>query len=153
MAVACKDAEKEVVIGDSRRLACLPDDKEVVTAGSHRVACLPESLVRVLSDPRILLAGIGVNGDVCRLEKEYEQLRACGVNGVVDLSLMANMKVRIAQFFCVSLCIVVSDGYRTIVDFDNHIPGTLVLLCYLLCYRLGLLRDGVLTVSVILFGC
>eukprot|EP00904_Undaria_pinnatifida_P014113 jgi/Undpi1/9832/HiC_scaffold_27.g12286.m1 len=92
MAVACKDADKEVVIGDSRRLACLPDDKEVVTAGSHRVACLPESLVRVLSDPRILLAGIGVNGDVYRLEKEYEQLRACGVNGVVDLSLMANMK-------------------------------------------------------------
>eukprot|EP00903_Cladosiphon_okamuranus_P013350 g12442.t2 len=56
-------------------------------------AYLPESLVRVLSDPGILLAGVGVGGDVNRLEKEYEQLRASGVGGVVDLSEVAKRKV------------------------------------------------------------
>lgn len=56
---------------------------------------LPASLVRVLSDPGVLLAGVGIGGDVCRLEKEYEQLRACGVKGIVDLSEVAKRKVRI----------------------------------------------------------
>lgn len=74
------------------------EGKELASGGSRCCsrcsAYLPESLVRVLSDPGVLLAGVGVNGDVCRLEKEYQQLRTCGVNGVVDLSQMANMKVQ-----------------------------------------------------------
>ena len=74
------------------------DDKELASGGSRCSAYLPESLVRVLSDPGILLAGVGVNGDVCRLEREFEQLRASGVNGIVDLSQMANMKVRYEQY-------------------------------------------------------
>ena len=70
------------------------EDKELASGGSRCSAYLPESVVRVLSDPGVLLAGVGVNGDVCRLERDYEQLRTCGVNGVVDLSQMANMKVQ-----------------------------------------------------------
>ncbi|CAM9208966.1 unnamed protein product [Ectocarpus sp. 4 AP-2014] len=55
---------------------------------------LPDSLVRVLSNPSILLAGVGVGGDVNRLEREYDQLRAGGgVGGVVDLSEVAKRKV------------------------------------------------------------
>ncbi|CAM9529753.1 unnamed protein product [Ectocarpus sp. 6 AP-2014] len=55
---------------------------------------LPDSLVRVLSNPAILLAGVGVGGDVNRLEREYDQLRVCGgVGGVVDLSEVAKRKV------------------------------------------------------------
>ncbi|CAN0396973.1 unnamed protein product [Ectocarpus sp. 12 AP-2014] len=61
------------------------------TAPSPR---LPDSLVRVLSNPAILLAGVGVGGDVNRLEREYDQLRAGGgVGGVVDLSEVAKRKV------------------------------------------------------------
>ncbi|CAM9217823.1 unnamed protein product [Scytosiphon promiscuus] len=56
-------------------------------------AYLPDSLVRVLTNPGILLAGVGVGGDVSRLEREYEQLRVGGVNGVVDLSELAKRKV------------------------------------------------------------
>ncbi|CAN0168158.1 unnamed protein product, partial [Ectocarpus sp. 13 AM-2016] len=56
---------------------------------------LPDSLVRVLSNPTILLAGVGVGGDVNRLEREYDQLRAGGgVRGVMDLSEIAKRKVR-----------------------------------------------------------
>lgn len=63
-------------------------------AGDGVAGVLPESLVRVLSDPGVLLAGVGIGGDVCRLEREYEQLRRCGVQGVVDLSEIAKRKVR-----------------------------------------------------------
>ncbi|CAM9408778.1 unnamed protein product, partial [Pylaiella littoralis] len=56
-------------------------------------AYLPDSLVRVLLNPDILLVGVGVGGDVSRLEREYEQLRASGVRGVVDLSEVAKRKV------------------------------------------------------------
>lgn len=59
----------------------------------RKIVALPDSVVRVLSDPDILLVGVGIGGDVCRLEKEYEQLRACGVKGVRDLSEMAKRKV------------------------------------------------------------
>lgn len=58
-------------------------------------AYLPDSLVRVLLNPDILLVGVGVGGDVSRLEREYEQLRASGVRGVVDLSEVAKRKVRV----------------------------------------------------------
>lgn len=57
-------------------------------------ALLPECLVRVLCDPEVLLLGVGVRGDVCRLEKEYEQLQACGIKGVIDLSELAKRKVK-----------------------------------------------------------
>lgn len=63
-------------------------------AAAAAAAYLPDSLVRVLSNPAILLAGVGVGGDVSRLEREYEQLRASGVRGVVDLSEVAKRKVR-----------------------------------------------------------
>lgn len=56
---------------------------------------LPESLVRVLCDPGILLAGVGIGGDVSRLEREYKQLRERGgMNGLVDLSELAKRKAR-----------------------------------------------------------
>lgn len=54
---------------------------------------LPDSLVRILSDPGVLLVGVGIGGDVSRLEKEYPQLRQRGVEGVVCLSEMAKRKV------------------------------------------------------------
>ena len=68
-------------------------------APSHpaTAAYLPESLARLLSDPGILLAGVGVGGDVNRLEGEYEQLRASGIGGVVDLSEVAKRKVRVTR--------------------------------------------------------
>lgn len=70
-----------------------------IQAPSHpaTAAYLPESLARLLSDPGILLAGVGVGGDVNRLEGEYEQLRASGIGGVVDLSEVAKRKVRVTR--------------------------------------------------------
>lgn len=56
---------------------------------------LPNSLIRVLSDPGVLLVGVGIGGDVGRLEREYEQLRGRVVKGSVDLSEMAKRKVRV----------------------------------------------------------
>lgn len=62
---------------------------------------LPDSLVRVLSDPGIVLAGVSIGGDVSRLEREYAQLRECGgVNGIVELSELAKRKVRVAVLLC-----------------------------------------------------
>lgn len=55
---------------------------------------LPDSLVRILSDPGVLLVGVGIGGDVSRLEKEYPQLRQRGVGGVVCLSEIAKRKVK-----------------------------------------------------------
>lgn len=56
---------------------------------------LPDSLIRILSDPGVLLVGVGIGGDVSRLEMEYPQLRQRGVKGVVCLSEMAKRKVTI----------------------------------------------------------
>ncbi|CAM9386361.1 unnamed protein product [Discosporangium mesarthrocarpum] len=53
---------------------------------------LPESLVQVLTDSQILLPGVGVWGDVARLESEYVQLRENRVRGVIDLSEMARQR-------------------------------------------------------------
>lgn len=71
-------------------------DNAITTAGVHLDEfVLPESLVRVLCDPDILLAGVGIGGDVARLEREYKQLRECGgIKGMVDLSELAKRKVR-----------------------------------------------------------
>lgn len=55
---------------------------------------MPDALVRVLSDPAILLAGVGIGGDVRRLEREYKQLQHSGVKGIVDLSELAKRKLR-----------------------------------------------------------
>lgn len=87
------------------------DDEGLATGGSRCSVSLPESLVRVLSDPGVLLAGVGVSGDVCRLEKEYGQLRALGVNGVVDLSQMANMKVKVYEYMYIRTCVVRRAGF------------------------------------------
>lgn len=85
--------------------------KEDVKCDEGGECVLPESLVRVLTDPDVLLVGVGVGGDVCRLEKEYEQLRACGgVQGVVDLSELAKRKVSVCfellncSLFCGEVC-------------------------------------------------
>lgn len=70
-----------------------PGESPGIQRDCHGPSSIPDSLVRVLSDPEILLVGVGISGDACRLEREYTELRQRRIKGTVDLCELAKTKL------------------------------------------------------------